>query len=75
MDILDKMVSIMIGAIVVGALIVEALNPIINITNSGVNNSSLLPESLSAFNIFFALIIPLLIVFGIVKYFRRIAEE
>ena len=65
MDILDKMVSIMVGAIVVGALITEVLDSIINIT---------LPAGLSSFQVFFSLIIPLLIVFGIVKYFKKLGE-
>ena len=69
--VLEMLVEVLIGAVVVGALIGTAITSLTNITTGGVNNSSLLPESLTAFNVFFTLIIPLLIIFGIVKVFQR----
>jgi len=64
-DILEKMIGIMLAAITVGALLGQVLSDIINIT---------LPGTLSSFQIFFSLVIPLLIIFGIVKYFKSTAE-
>ncbi len=61
LDIMDKMIGIFMTAIIVGALITQVLGAVINIT---------LPDGLSSFQIFFEIIIPVLIIFGVVKVFR-----
>lgn len=69
-DIMKYLTEILIGAILVGALVPLALTTLINIT-TGNNNGSFLPAGLADYNIFFSLIIPLLIIFGVVMFFKN----
>jgi len=82
-DILEKMMGIMIGAITVGALVGKTLSSLTNMTgytyfdiglNETVVVNSTIPTGLSNFYIFFSLVIPLVIIFGIVKYFKSQAD-
>ncbi len=63
---MDKMIAIFMTAIIVGALITQVLGAVINIT---------LPDALSSFQIFFEIIIPVLIIFGVVKVFQMKVGE